>query len=83
MGWFTGAELVVKDNEEYSLTVDAAKSENTDGYNTKYTGYPTRNISTLKNYVEDTEEVDLYDKYGGYTGGEKIEHFGSANKAWS
>ena len=70
------AELIVKDPEEYSITVDANTSSNANGANTVYKQYPTRNISTLKGFKENTKETKLYDEYGGYTGGEKYEATG-------
>ena len=58
-------EVMVKDESEYTLTVDACRSGNTNGANTKYTQYPTRNISTLKGYKANTSETAKYDVYGG------------------
>ena len=58
-------EVVVKDNSEYSVIVDACRSGNTNGANTKYTQYPTRLVSTLKGYTANTSEVADYDVYGG------------------
>ena len=59
------AQLIVKDPEEYSIIVDAAKSSKADGENTVYDQYPTRNISTLKGYKANTSETAKYDVYGG------------------
>ena len=56
---------IKKDPAEYSLSVDVAKAADTDGYNTKYTAKPTRNLSTLKGYKASTAEVAKYDEYGG------------------
>ena len=56
---------VVKDESEYTLSVDAAKYNETNGYDTKYTTRLTRNISTLKGYKASTAEVAQYDQYGG------------------
>ena len=72
----TDAELIVKDPEEYSLSVDAAKAAKTNGANTEYTAYPTRNLDTLKGFKGSTGETKLYDEYGGYMGGEKYEATG-------
>ena len=72
----TGAELIVKDPEEYSLTVDVASNSKTNGENTVYTPYATRNLDTLKGFKGNSNEVKLYDEYGGYTGGEKYEATG-------
>lgn len=58
-------ERVIKNSAEYALTVDACRAADTDGYNTRYKQYPTRNISTLKGYVANTSEVKKYDVYGG------------------
>jgi len=54
---------ITKDAAEYSLSVDVAKDAN--GYSTKYTATPTRNISTLNGYNASTAEVAKYDEYGG------------------
>ena len=59
------AQLIVKDPEEYSIIVDAAKSSKADGANTVYDQYPTRNVSTLKGYKANTSETAKYDVYGG------------------
>ena len=64
-GGDSATETIVKDSAEYSLTVDAATVANTNGYNTVYTKYPTRNISTLKGYTANTSETSKYDVYGG------------------
>ena len=53
---------------EYSLSVDAASLEDTNGEKTKYQSYPTRTMDTLIGYTEDRGETALYDMYGGYTG---------------
>ena len=58
-------EKVTKLSSEYSLSVDACLAGQTDGYNTRYTQYSTRNISTLKGYTKNTSEVAKYDVYGG------------------
>ena len=57
--------MTVRDSAEYSISVDAAKAADTSGYNTQYTAYPTRTISTLKGYKANTSEVAKYDEYGG------------------
>ena len=57
--------MVQKDDSEYSLTVDVATTARTDGYNTKYSAAPTRNVSTLKGYTEDYSETAKLDIYGG------------------
>ena len=67
------AELIVKDPEEYSLTVDATGAGKTNGADTVYSRYATRNISTLKGYTASTSETELYDIYGGYTGGDRYD----------
>jgi hypothetical protein len=72
----TGAELIKKDPEEYSLTVDVSNASRTNGADTQYTPYPTRVVDTLKGYTANTKETKLYDEYGGYTGGEKYEATG-------
>ena len=72
----TDAELIVKDPEEYSLTVDVATRAQTDGANTVYTPYATRNLDTLKGFKGNAKETQLYDEYGGYMGGEKYEATG-------
>ena len=59
------AEKVVKNTAEYTLSVDACRSGSTNGANTKYTAYPTRNVSTLKGYTANTSEVNRYDEFGG------------------
>ena len=64
-GGDTGVETVSKISSEYSLTVDACRAGQTDGYNTRYTQYATRNISTLKGYTANTSETAKYDVYGG------------------
>jgi len=71
-------EVIRRDDSEYTVSVDAAKDTETDGKNTAYKTYPTRLISTLKGYTEATlpNETALYDKYGGYTGGERYEATG-------
>lgn len=58
-------ETVKKISSEYSLKVDACLAGQTDGYNTRYTSYSTRNISTLKGYTASSAEVEKYDVYGG------------------
>ncbi len=60
-------DLVVKDESEYSLTVDATNAGKTDGYKTQYTPRATRTISTLKGYNASTAagETAKYDVYGG------------------
>lgn len=72
----TDAELIVKDADEYSVSVDAATATKTDGANTVYTAQATRTVSTLKGFTKSTSEISLYDEYGGYTGGEKYEATG-------
>lgn len=69
-------ELVERDNSEYTFTVDAAKDTETNGKNTVYTKYPTRTMSTLKGYSANDSETELYDRYGGYMGGERYEATG-------
>ena len=69
-------ETIVKDADEYSLTVDAAKAGDTNGASTKYTQFPTRNINTLKGFSSVGSESELYDEYGGYMGGERYEATG-------
>ena len=64
-GGDTGVETVSKISSEYSLTVDACRAGQTDGYNTRYTQYATRNISTLRGYTANTSETAKYDVYGG------------------
>ena len=59
------AEKIVKNNAEYTLSVDAARSGSTNGANTKYTAYPTRNVSTLNGYTQSFSETKKYDEYGG------------------
>ena len=56
---------IVRNDSEYSLIVDAAKYNETDGADTKYTQYPTRLVSTLKGYTASTDETLKYDVYGG------------------
>lgn len=58
-------KAVIKDDEEYSLSVDAAYRKRTDGYNTQYATRPTRSINTIKGYMENTAELDKIDEYGG------------------
>ena len=69
-------ETIVKDKDEYSLTVGGAKASDTDGANTKYTEFPTRIVGTLKGYEANISEVELYDEYGGFMGGERYEATG-------
>lgn len=57
--------------EEYALSVDAAKAADTNGDDTKYTSYPTRTVETLSGYTYNAEEKEDYDAYGGYTKGGK------------
>ena len=59
----TGAEIIVKNPAEYSLSVGATRTPN--GDKTPYTEYPTRNLSTLKGYTANTSETAKYDIYGG------------------
>ena len=59
------AEIIVKDSSEYTLTVDATRAGSTNGNDTKYTQYPTRNVNTLKGYTANTSETKKYDEYGG------------------
>ena len=73
---YADAEAVTCNEEEYSTTVKAAFNENTNGYNTAYTDYPTRTIASLKGYTASTSEAELYDLYGGHMGGEKYEATG-------
>ena len=63
LGGDTNVETIVKDNAEYTLTVGATRTP--DGAKTKYTNYPTRNVSTLKGYTASTAETEKYDIYGG------------------
>ena len=58
-------EMLEKDMSEYSLKVGATTAGNTKGADTKYTSYPTRNISTLNGYTASTAENAKYDVYGG------------------
>ncbi len=71
-------ETVKRNDSEYTVTVEAAPNTKTDGYNTEYTAYPTRLVSTLKGYNASAaaKETELYDIYGGYMGGEKYEATG-------
>ena len=62
-GGDTDVSVIEKDSAEYTLTVGATRNPN--GANTKYTSYPTRNISTLKGYTPSTAETAKYDVYGG------------------
>ncbi len=59
------AELIVKDPSEYSLVVDVSTAAKTNGANTVYTPYATRNIDTLKDFKGNSKEMKLYDEYGG------------------
>ena len=61
----TDAELIVKDPAEYSITVDATTAAKTNGADTVYTQYATRNVSTLKGFKANTKETKQYDVYGG------------------
>ena len=71
------AEIITKLNEEYATKVSATLNVDADTpSNTKYTSYNTRLVSSLKGYTASTAEVDLYDEYGGYTGGDKYEATG-------
>ena len=60
-------DIVVKDESEYSLSVDATSAGKTNGYETQYTARPTRIINTLKGYDASTSvgETAKYDVYGG------------------
>jgi hypothetical protein len=58
-------EQLEKDMSEYTLNVGATTAGNTKGADTKYTNYPTRNVSTLKGYTASTAEKAKYDVYGG------------------
>ena len=60
-------DIVVKDESEYSLSVDATNAGKTNGYETQYTARPTRVIDTLKGYNASTSagETAKYDVYGG------------------
>ena len=60
-------DTVVKDESEYSLSVDVASAGKTNGYETQYTARPTRVLSTLKGYDPATAagESAKYDVYGG------------------
>ena len=60
-------DIVVKDESEYSISVDATNAGKTNGYETKYTARPTRTLSTLKGYDASTSvgEKAKYDVYGG------------------
>lgn len=60
-------DVVVKDNSEYSLSVDATDAGKTNGYSTQYTARATRIVSTLKGYkaATGTAETSMYDVYGG------------------
>ncbi len=71
-------ESVKRDDSEYTFTVEAAPNTKTNGYQTEYTKYPTRLVSTLKGYDASTasKEPELYDVYGGYMGGEQYEATG-------
>ncbi len=60
------AKVLVKDPAEYTLTVDATRSGGTNGAETKYSQYKTRNIDTLKGYTANTSETKKYDVYGGF-----------------
>ena len=53
------------DENEYTLSVDAAKANQTNGDETVYTAMPTRTMDTLRNYVENDDESSSYDVYGG------------------
>ena len=64
------------DDEEYPLLVDASEPGRTKGADTLYTPRKTRLVSTIKGYKPDPSEADLYDRYGGYTGGKKYEATG-------
>ena len=75
-GGDTDVEVIEKIDEEYPLVTDATYGSETDGYNTRYRQFNTRLISTLKGYTESTAEVELYDEYGGYMGGERYEATG-------
>lgn len=70
------AELVERVDAEYKLIVDGAYHHDTDGNNTAYIKYPTRTVSTLNGYKSSVNETELYDSYGGFTGGEKYEDTG-------
>ena len=58
-------KTVQKLDSEYSLSVGATNASGTKGSDTKYTQYPTRNVSTLKGYTASTAETAKYDIYGG------------------
>ena len=70
------AKTVNVDPLDYPLTVDAATCDQTNGHETKYKQYKTRNVSTLKDYKYNENEASLYDEYGGYMGGERYEATG-------
>ena len=70
------AQVISKISSEYAEKVAAATVSKTDGDNTKYTNYDTRLIKSLNGYTASTAELDLYDEYGGYTGGERYEATG-------
>ena len=70
------AKKIQVDLNDYPLVVDAATCDKTNGNDTKYTPFPTRNVSTLKGYSYNENEPSLYDEYGGYMGGEKYEATG-------
>ena len=59
------AEMVEFRDDEYTLLVDAAENQDTDGANTKYTPRPTRTVDTLKGYAAAVGESEKYDIYGG------------------
>ena len=86
-GWLERWEIIKKRDDEdarqvgidpldYPLEVEAAICAKTDGYNTVYDKYPTRLVSTLRNYKPIENEAELYDEYGGFMGGEKYEATG-------
>ena len=62
-GEASGVETIVKDPDEYSISVGATRTPN--GASTQYTDYPTRNLNTLKGYTANTSETGKYDIYGG------------------
>lgn len=57
--------------DEYTIDVDAAKADKTDGNNTVYTTYKTRTIDTLINYTTLLNEPADYDSYGGLMGDDR------------
>ena len=65
----TSAETITKYDEEYAHIVGASSTAN--GDNTVYKDYKTRILPSLINYTYNENESNLYDKYGGYTGGVK------------